>query len=109
MRCVRRVRKANLLHFSELGSLEAETSGRIVRGADPDAAPNQDVDYSRERNCRTSVSTVYWTCSHYLLTVDASRDPSAAYRWSTQLAAFPYYVYAGERGLSKIVANQLGF
>jgi formate dehydrogenase maturation protein FdhE len=99
---------ANLLHFSELGSLEAETSGRTVRGADPDAAPNQDVITSAKPQLPHVSIDGCRTCSHYLLTVDASRDPSAV-PVVDELAALPYYVYAGERGLSKIVANQLGF
>ncbi len=99
---------ANLLHFNELGALEAETSGRYVRGADPDAAPNQDVVVAEKPRLPHVSIDGCRTCSHYLLTVDASRDPSAV-PVVDELAALPFYVYAGERGLSKIVANQLGF
>jgi len=99
---------ANLLHFSELGSLEAEASGRTVRGADPDAAPNHDVIAAEKPRLPHVSIDGCRTCSHYLLSVDASRDPSAV-PVVDELAALPLYVYAGERGLAKIVANQLGF
>ncbi len=99
---------ANLLHFNELGALEAETSGRYVRGADPDAAPNQDVVVSEKPRLPHVSIDGCKTCSHFLLTVDCRRDPSAVPAVD-ELAALPLYVYAGERGLSKIVANQLGF
>lgn len=99
---------ANLFHFSELGSLEAETSGRTVRGADADAAPNQEVIVGEKPRLPHVSIDGCQTCSHYLLTVDVRRDPSAVPAVD-ELAALPLYVYAGERGLSKIVANQLGF
>ena len=99
---------ANLLHFNELGSLEAETSGRYVRGADPDAAPNRNaIVAEKPRLPHVSIDGCR-TCSHYLLTIDCRRDPSAV-PVVDELAALPLYVYAGERGLSKVVPNQLGF
>jgi formate dehydrogenase maturation protein FdhE len=98
----------NLLHFSELGALEAETSGRTVRGVDPDAAANTEVIVAEKPRLPHVHIEGCRTCSHYLLTIDASREPSAV-PVVDELAALPLYVYAGERGLSKIVANQLGF
>jgi formate dehydrogenase maturation protein FdhE len=99
---------ANLLHFNELGSLEAETSGRYVRGADPDAAPNPNAIAAEKPHLPHVSVDGCRTCTHYLLTIDCRRDPSAV-PVVDELAALPLYVYASERGLSKVVANQLGF
>lgn len=94
----------NLLHFSEIGALEAEISGRTVRGAEAQAAPCQ---VERAQLPHVAIDGC-GTCSRYLLTIDVRRDPLAV-PVVDELAALPFYVYARERELSKIVPNQLGF
>lgn len=94
---------AKLLHFSEIGALEAEATGKTVRGAEtkPDARaaaatmPHVSID-----GCVT--------CKHYVLNIDLGREPRAV-PVVDELAALPFYLYANERGLSKIVSNALGF
>ena len=99
---------SNLLLFNERGALEAETSGRSVRGADADVAPNPDTIASEKARFPHVSIDGCRTCSHYLLTIDVRRDPHAV-PVVDELAALPLYVYAQERRLSKIVPNQLGF
>jgi formate dehydrogenase maturation protein FdhE len=97
-----------LLHFSEIGALEAESSGRTVRGADPDAGPRPDVVAEKQPVLPHVSIDGCTTCSHYVLSIDLRRDPRAV-PVVDELAALPLYLYASERGLSKIVPNQLGF
>jgi formate dehydrogenase maturation protein FdhE len=90
--------------FSELGALEAELSGNIISGTDPGASPAEKnvarIPHVRIDGCAN--------CSRYLLTIDVRREPRAV-PVVDELAALPFYVYARERDLTKIVANQLGF
>lgn len=99
---------AKLEHFSEIGALEAESSGRTVRGADPNAGPRPEVAAEKPPLLPQVTVDACGTCSHYLLSIDLRRD-SRAVPVVDELAALPLFLYASERGLSKIVPNQLGF
>jgi formate dehydrogenase maturation protein FdhE len=99
---------SKLLLFSEIGALEAEISGHTVRGADHDVPPNPQTIVSRRARLPHVGIDGCRTCSHFLLTIDVRRDPQAV-PVIDELAALPLYIYARERGLSKIVPNQLGF
>jgi Protein involved in formate dehydrogenase formation len=98
------IETSKLLVFSELGALEAELSGNVISGTDPSASP-VDAKVARMPHVRIDGCA---TCSRYLLTIDLRREPRAV-PVVDELAALPFYVYAQERGLAKIVANQLGF
>lgn len=94
---------AKLLHYSEVGALEAEATGKTVRGADA------------ELKATASIATMPHvavdgcaTCKHYLLAIDTRREPRAV-PIVDEIAALPLYVYASERALTKIVTNALGF
>ncbi len=92
-----------LLHFSEIGALEAEATGKTVRGADAEikaVASTATMPHVSVDGCAT--------CKHYLLAIDTQREPRAV-PIVDELAALPLYLYASERGLSKIVPNALGF
>jgi formate dehydrogenase maturation protein FdhE len=94
---------AKLLHFSEIGALEAETSGKTVRGAEAEGqarATPATMPYVSIDGCST--------CKQYVLTIDARREPRAV-PVVDELAALPLYLYASERGLTKIITNALGF
>jgi formate dehydrogenase maturation protein FdhE len=47
------------------------------------------------------------SCHRYLLSFDLRREPRAV-PIVDELAAFPLDLYAGERGLTKIISNLLG-
>jgi formate dehydrogenase maturation protein FdhE len=96
-----------LLCFSERGTLEGEMTGRTIR-AELDAAPDESLragdtpqfPHVRIDGCQT--------CSRYVLTIDAGRDRRAV-PVVDELAAIPLSLCAQERGLRKVVANQMGF
>jgi formate dehydrogenase maturation protein FdhE len=96
---------SKLLVFNELGALEAELSGNVVLGTDASQAARVHAEDARMPHVRIDGCT---TCSHYLMTIDLRREPRAV-PVIDELAALPFYVYARERGLAKIVTNQLGF
>lgn len=94
--------------FSERGALEGEMSGRTIRKTELDAVPDESLRAStapqfahlRVDGCRS--------CSRYLLSIDAGRDRHAV-PVVDEIAAIPFSLYARERGLTKLIANQLGF
>jgi formate dehydrogenase maturation protein FdhE len=93
----------NLLLFSEIGALEAEATGKTVRGADAEIkarASEATMPHVAVDGCSS--------CNRYLLSIDTRREPRAV-PIVDELAALPLYLYASERGLTKIVTNVLGF
>ncbi|HZY98811.1 MAG TPA: formate dehydrogenase accessory protein FdhE [Candidatus Baltobacteraceae bacterium] len=98
---------AKLLRFSEIGALEAETSGQTVRGSESHPELVEGQPQARALLPHVSIEGCD-TCKHYVLSVDVRRDPRAVPQVD-ELAALPLYLYASERGLNKIVANALGF
>jgi hypothetical protein len=94
---------AKLLHFSEIGALEVEATGKTVRGAETQVDPR----VSSAMMPHVSIDGCA-TCKHYVLNIDLGRDPKAV-PVVDELAALPLYLYANERGLTKIVSNALGF
>ncbi|MGZ3510238.1 MAG: hypothetical protein ACXWNJ_18010 [Vulcanimicrobiaceae bacterium] len=87
---------AKLQVYSEVGTLEAEAAGRVMKGGAPEGArfPHIRVD-------------ACLSCSRYLLNVDLSRDGRAV-PIVDELAAIPLDIYAKERGLRKVLPNLMG-
>ncbi len=101
MRIVRRDRKPICYDFSEIGTTRSRAFREHRRGADPDAAPNQtslppEAALAARAHRRMQVVLELSRCRR----LERDRPPC---RSSTRWQQFPYYVYAGERGLSKIV------
>jgi len=93
----------NLSTYSEIGALEAELSGGVVKhlpGAAKDARPVAQLPHLRIDGCQT--------CKKYILNVDLSRDGRAV-PVVDELAALPLDLYAKELGMSKIAPNLMGF
>jgi len=93
----------NLAVYSEVGSLEAELSGGVVKhlpGVAKDARPVAQLPHLRIDGCQT--------CKKYILNVDLSRDGRAV-PIVDELAALPLDLYAKELGMSKIAPNLMGF
>jgi len=93
----------NLAVYSELGSLEAELSGGMVKhlpgaGEKPPSAAR--LPHVRIDLCQT--------CKRYSLNVDLSRDGRAVPAVD-ELAALPLDLYAKELGMTKITPNLMGF
>ncbi len=97
-----------LLCFSERGTLEGEMTGRTIRKADLDAVPDESLRAANAPQFPHIRIDGCLSCSRYLLTVDAGRDRHAV-PVVDELAAIPLSLYAQERGLRKVVANQMGF
>jgi formate dehydrogenase maturation protein FdhE len=93
----------NLLHFSEIGALEAEATGKTVRGADAEIKAR-----ASEATMPHVAVDACSSCNRYLLSIDTRRERRAV-PIVDELAALPLYLYASERGLTKIVTNVLGF
>jgi formate dehydrogenase maturation protein FdhE len=96
-----------LLVLSERGTLEAEMSGRTVK-ADLDVVPDQTARATTPPRFPQLRIDGCLTCSQYLLSVDCGRDP-AAVPAVDEIGAIPLALYAQERGLNKLVTNQMGF
>ena len=95
---------AKLEIYAELGTAQAELSGKIVKPGIPekDAVSSEGarLPHLRIDACRS--------CSHYILNVDLERDGRAV-PLVDELAALPLDLYAKERGFTKIVPNLMGF
>ena len=95
---------ARLPVYSEIGTSQAERSGKIVRQGAPELqpaqAPGAHFPHVRVDGCEA--------CSRYLLTIDLERDGRAV-PLVDEIAAIPLDLYAKERGMSKIVPNLVGF
>jgi formate dehydrogenase maturation protein FdhE len=92
---------AKLVVCGELGTSQAELSATIVKPGALRAAVSPDVRFPHLRidGCRT--------CSHYLLTVDAERDPRAV-PLVDEIGAIPLDLYARDLALTKLVPNLMG-
>jgi formate dehydrogenase maturation protein FdhE len=93
----------NLGVYSEVGSLEAEMSGGIVKHLpvpEKPALPAAQLPHLRIDCCNT--------CKKYLLNVDLSRDGRAV-PLVDELAALPLDLYAKELGMTKVTPNLMGF
>jgi FdhE protein len=86
--------------YSEVGTAAGER-GSVVRGLGPlGAAKDAVFPHVRIEGCET--------CHHYLLNVDVSID-AAAVPLVDEMAALPLYLYARDRGFTKITPNLMGF
>jgi formate dehydrogenase maturation protein FdhE len=97
-----------LLCFSERGTLEGEMSGRTIKKADLDGVPDESLRAANTPRFLHVRIDGCSSCSQYLLTIDAGRDRRAV-PVVDEIAAIPLSLYAQERGLRKVVANQMGF
>jgi formate dehydrogenase maturation protein FdhE len=97
-----------LLIFSERGSLEGEMSGRTIRKAELDAVPDESLRSATAPQFAHMRVDGCASCSRYLISIDAGRNRHAV-PVVDELAAIPFSLYARERGLTKLIANQLGF
>jgi formate dehydrogenase maturation protein FdhE len=92
---------AKLVVWGEVGTSQAEISDSIVKPGAMRAPIPADARFPHLRidGCRT--------CSHYLLTVDAERDPRAV-PLVDEIGAIPLDLYARDLALTKLVPNLMG-
>ena len=94
---------AKLGVFSELGTSQAERSGKLIK-SDP---ANKAVAVEAARFPHVRIDSC-GSCAQYLLTIDLERDARAV-PVVDEIGALPLDLYAKERGLTKIVPNVMGF